>query len=104
MNAENDPQTDWFDWAETSLANWKTREAERHESFSPSAEQVLKFATQAALSLNHDAVGAEHLLAGVLKFYSGHATAVLRRAGLTLRALREEIESERGVSEQNKIN
>jgi len=103
MSAENDTHKDWFDWAETSLANWKIREAKWHESFSPSAEQVLKLATQAALSLKHDAVGAEHLLAGVLKFNSGHAAAVLRRAGLTLAALREEIESEWGESEQNKV-
>jgi ATP-dependent Clp protease ATP-binding subunit ClpC len=103
MTSEKGTQKDWFDWAETSLANWKVRDAERDESFSPCAEQVLKLATQAALSLNHDAVGAEHLLAGVLKFNSGHAAAALRGTGLTLPALREEIESAWGIDEQNKI-
>jgi ATP-dependent Clp protease ATP-binding subunit ClpC len=103
MTCEKGTQKDWFDWAETSLANWKVCDAEWHESFSPCAEQVLKLATQAALSLKHDAVGAEHLLAGVLKFNSGHAAAALRRTGLTLPALREEIVSAWGVSQQNKV-
>lgn len=103
MNAEGDTQIHRFDWDEVSLANCIIRAAKRHKSFSPSAEQVLKLATQAALSLKHDAVGAEHLLAGVLKFNSGHANEVLRRAGLTLPVLREEIESERGASQQNKV-
>jgi ATP-dependent Clp protease ATP-binding subunit ClpC len=103
MSSENDTQMDWFDWAESSLANRKARDTEWHASFSPCAEQVLELATQAALSLKHDAVGAEHLLAGVLKLNSGRAAAVLRRAGLTLPTLRQEIESEWGVSEQNKV-
>lgn len=103
MSSENDTQKDWFDWAGSFLAEWKVREQEWHESFSPRAEQVLELATQAALSLKHDAVGAEHLLAGVLKVNSGRGTAALMRAGLTLPSLREEIESERGVSGQTKV-
>jgi ATP-dependent Clp protease ATP-binding subunit ClpC len=103
MSSESDRQNDWFDWAETSLANWKLRAAERRGSFSASAEQVLKLATQAALSLKHDAVGAEHLLAGILKLDSGHAATALRQAGLTLPALREEIESAWGINEQKKV-
>lgn len=103
MSSENEAQKDWFDWAETSLANWKAGDTEHNNSFSPRAEQVLKLATQAALSLKHDAVGAEHLLAGVLKFNSGHAHAVLAQAGLTLPALREEIESAWGVRQQSKV-
>src|ERR1044071_2341590 len=104
MSIGSETQKDWFDWAETSLANWKRREAEWHDSFSASARQVLEFARQAALSLNYGAVGAEHLLAAVLKFNSGRAAAALRQAGLTLSALREEIELECGVSEETHIS
>jgi ATP-dependent Clp protease ATP-binding subunit ClpC len=104
MSTGSDTQKDWFDWAEASLANWKCREAEWHDSFSASARQVLELATQAALSLKHGAVGAEHLLAAVLKLNSGRTAAALRQAGLTLPALREEIESECGVSEEKQVN
>jgi len=103
MTSENYTQKDWFDWAESFVADWKVRDTEWHESFAPCAEQVLNLATQAALSLHHDAVGAEHLLAGVLKLNSGQAVAALKLAGLTLPLLREEIESERGVSGQTKV-
>ena len=103
MSSENAIQKDWFDWAETFLAHCKVHDMERHESFSPLAGQVLELATQAAISLKHGAVGAEHLLAGVLKLNSGHTTAALKRAGLTLPSLREEIESERGLSGQKMV-
>jgi ATP-dependent Clp protease ATP-binding subunit ClpC len=103
MSTGSDTQKDWFDWAESSLASQKLRDAERHSSFSACAEQVLELATQAALSLKHDAIGTEHLLAGVLKFNSGHAAVALRQAGLTLPALREEIEAARGTNAQKKV-
>ena len=103
MNSENDTQRDWFDWAESFLADCKVRDKKWHEQFSPQAEQVLGFAIQAALSLKHDAVGAEHLLAAVLMLNSGHGAAALKRAGLTLPSLREEIEAERGVSGQKMV-
>jgi ATP-dependent Clp protease ATP-binding subunit ClpC len=94
---------DWFDWAETYVADRKLSEAKWHNLFSPSAERVLKLAAQAAASLRHDAVGAEHLLAGVLKFNLGSAAAALKQAGLNLPVLRQEIESVLGVSEQKQI-
>jgi ATP-dependent Clp protease ATP-binding subunit ClpC len=99
----SDTQKDWFDWAESYLADWKARSSEWHNSFSPSAQQVLELATQAALSLNHHAIGAEHLLAAMLKLNSGSAAA-LKRAGLSLPTLREEIEAARGAGAQGKVN
>lgn len=103
MTSESDTQNDWFDWAESCLADWKSRDFAWHESFSPRAEQVLQLATQAAFSLNHDAVGAEHLLAGMLKLKFGTAATALKHAGITLPLLREEIESARGVGRQKKV-
>jgi len=99
----SDTQKDWFDWAEAYLAEWKARSSEWHNSLSPSAQQVLELATQAAYSLNHDAVGAEHLLAAILKLNSGSATA-LKHVGLSLPILREEIEVVRGASAHEKVN
>jgi ATP-dependent Clp protease ATP-binding subunit ClpC len=103
MSSEQDTQKDWFDWAEAFVADGKARAAEWQQSFSPCAEQVLELAAQAALSLRHDAIGAEHLLAGMLKFNSGHTAVALRRAGLTLPLWRAEIEFERGVSGEKMV-
>ena len=104
MNSESDTQRDWFDWAESFLADWKARDTEWHESFSPLAHRVLELATQAALSLQDDAVGTEHLLAGLLKLELGAASAALKDAGLSLPLLRAEIETERGGHQGRKIS
>jgi ATP-dependent Clp protease ATP-binding subunit ClpC len=103
MSTENATKKTWFDRALAFLADGRARAKERHEErhkmFSPCAEQVLELATQAALSLNHNFVGAEHLLAGILKLDSGKAVAALKSAGLTLPSWREEIEPYSGVGE-----
>ena len=94
---------DWFDRAESFLAKWKDREAGRGEPFTPEAWRVLKLTTPMALALGHDAVGAEHLLGAILKVDCGKGSVALMRAGLTVVALREEIEAERGVNEEGKV-
>ncbi len=101
MNSEEGTTTDWFDWAGTHLANWKAGRARWNALVSPAAQRVLRLATQAALSLEHNAVGAEHLLAAVLQFNPSPASAALERAGLTLAALREETGWAWAVSEQD---
>lgn len=100
----SDTQKNWFEWAESYVADLKTCESEWHRTWSPSARQVIDLATEATLSLHHDAVGAEHLLAAMLKLNAGHAPAELKRAGLNLLLLREEIEAAQGVSAQGKVN
>lgn len=85
------------------LSEWKANEArqiELRDAFSQGAVQVLKFAKQAAILLKHDAVGAEHILAGVLRWNGGIASDVLKNAGLRLSVLREEIETLRGLGLQ----
>jgi hypothetical protein len=101
MNSEKGTQADWFDWAGSYLANWKLSQARGNALVSPAAQRVLRLATQAALSLEHHAVGAEHLLAAVLQFNSGPARAALERAGLTFAALREETGWAWAISEQD---
>lgn len=91
------PKEDWFVWAESFLADWKDREREWAESFTADAGRVLAGAAQAARSLNQDYVGAEHLLAGILKFGTGAVGAALKDAGLSLAVLKMEIESARGA-------
>jgi len=104
MSSENDAKEDWFDWAESFLTDRKARETEWNESFSPRAERVLELATQAALSLHHDAVGVEHLLSGLLKLNSGAAAVALKDAGLNLALLRAEIDAERGKDREREIS
>ncbi|HWA24102.1 MAG TPA: Clp protease N-terminal domain-containing protein [Lacunisphaera sp.] len=93
MKSSEEPPKDWFAWAEAEIADWKARAAVPDETFSPEAVRVVELAARAARSLGHNYVGAEHLLAGIMKQGSGAGVAALERAGLTLPGLREEIES-----------
>jgi hypothetical protein len=61
-------------------------------SLTPLAQQTLEFARAEAPLLNHDFIGTEHVLLGVLKSQSGIAPKVMRRLGLEFEAIRAEIE------------
>ena len=59
--------------------------------YSPRALRVLELATEASERLGHEYIGSEHLLLGILAEAEGPAPQTLRRFGLTLREVREEI-------------
>jgi hypothetical protein len=55
------------------------------------AKKVLELATNEALNLNHNYVGTEHLLLGLLGQHDGVAAQTLRNFGLKLEDVREEV-------------
>ncbi len=57
----------------------------------PSAKMVIEFAITEARSLNHDYVGTEHLLLGLVKQESGIAAHVLLILGAKLEKIRAEV-------------
>ena len=52
--------------------------------FTPRAQQVLALARKEAERFNHNYVGTEHLLLGLIKLGQGVAVNVLQRMGLDL--------------------
>ena len=54
------------------------------KNFTPRAQQVLALARKEADRINHNYVGTEHLLLGMLKLGQGIAVNVLQRLGLDL--------------------
>lgn len=60
-------------------------------SFTPRAQQVLALARREADRLNHNFVGTEHLLLGLIALGQGVAVNVLLRAGLDLEAVRKRV-------------
>ena len=58
--------------------------------FTSRAKKVLEFAMSEARQLNHNYVGTEHLLLGLLREEKGLAARTLREAGITLDAVRIE--------------
>jgi ATP-dependent Clp protease ATP-binding subunit ClpC len=57
----------------------------------PRAKKVIEFAIEEARNLNHNYVGTEHLLLGLLREHDGVAAQVLMNLGLKLDEVREEV-------------
>ena len=71
--------------------------------FTPSAQQVLALARKEAERLNHNHVGTEHLLLGLIKLGEGSAFSVLRTFGLTFEAVRLGVEKQVGPGHDLKM-
>jgi ATP-dependent Clp protease ATP-binding subunit ClpC len=61
-------------------------------NFTPRAQQVLALASKEAGRFNHNYVGTEHLLLGLIKLGEGVAVNVLQKMGLDLEIVRKEVE------------
>src|SRR5690349_17463648 len=65
-------------------------------NFTPRAQQVLALARKEADRFNHNYVGTEHLLLGLIKLGQGVAVSVLQKMGLDLKTVRMEVEKHVG--------
>ena len=61
-------------------------------NFTPRAQQVLSLGRKEAERLNHNFLGTEHVLLGLIKLGQGVAVNVLGRLGLDLETVRAEVE------------
>jgi hypothetical protein len=66
-------------------------------NFTPRAQQVLALARKEAIRLNHNFVGTEHLLLGMIALGQGVAVNVLRKMGLDLETVRAEVKKQVGT-------
>src|SRR5246127_5441278 len=71
--------------------------------FTPRAQQVLALAIKEAERFNHNYVGTEHLLLGLIKLGQGVAVNVLQRMGLDLERVRLEVEKHVGSHPETKM-
>jgi ATP-dependent Clp protease ATP-binding subunit ClpC len=72
-------------------------------NFTPRAQQVLALARKEADRFNHNFVGTEHLLLGLIKLGQGVAVNVLQRLGLDLETVRMEVEKQVGTGPDQKM-
>src|SRR5437016_5571094 len=66
----------------------------------PRAKKVIEYAIEEARTLNHNYVGSEHLLLGLIREQEGVASQVLMNLGLRLEFVREEIMNLLGISSE----
>jgi len=72
-------------------------------NFTPRAQQVLQLARKEADRFNHNYVGTEHLLLGLIKLGQGVAVNVLQKMGLDLETVRMEVEKQVGTGPETKM-
>ncbi len=71
-------------------------------NFTPRAQQVLALARKEADRFNHNFVGTEHLLLGLIKLGQGVAVNVLQKMGLDLETVRMEVEKQSAAGPDQK--
>lgn len=67
--------------------------------FTTRAQRVILISQEEARRLNHDFVGAEHILLGLIALGEGVAAQVLANSGVDLRRVRSEIEKSAGTGD-----
>jgi ATP-dependent Clp protease ATP-binding subunit ClpA len=72
-------------------------------NFTPRAQQALGLARKEAERFNHNFVGTEHVLLGVIKLGQGVAVNVLQKIGLDLETVRSEVEKLVGTGPDQKM-
>src|SRR6187401_850570 len=76
---------------------------ETMNNFTPRAQQVLALARKEADRFNHNYVGTEHLLLGLIKLGQGVAVNVLQKMGMDLETVRMEVEKQVGSGPETKM-
>lgn len=59
--------------------------------FSQRVQRVLQYANESATKLNHEYIGSEHILLGLLKLGNGYAIEILGRLGVKINEIRAEL-------------
>src|SRR5262245_55499095 len=78
-------------WIENTVKQGKARPTGPDLPYTARAKKILEFSMSEARDLNHEYVGTEHLLLGVLREEKGIGAQALMDAGVTLETVRAEI-------------
>ncbi len=81
----------------------RSSEAQLAGNFTPRAQQALALARKEADRFNHNFVGTEHLLLGLIRLGQGVAVNVLQKLGLDLATVRRQVENQVGSGPDPKM-
>ncbi len=85
------------------VPNFSSAADESMNNFTPRSQQVLALARKEADRFNHNFVGTEHVLLGLIKLGQGVAVNVLQNLGLDLETVRLEVEKQVGTGPDQKL-
>jgi ATP-dependent Clp protease ATP-binding subunit ClpA len=94
----------WFSsfWKALTVRPASDRLLDSVSNFSPRAQQVLALARKESDRFQHNFVGTEHLLLGLIRVGQGTAVTVLGKMGLDLEIVRTEVENQIGTGPDRK--
>jgi ATP-dependent Clp protease ATP-binding subunit ClpC len=81
-----------IEWRSCSTRTETEEEQPMYERFTDRARKVMQLANQEAQRFNHEYIGTEHILLGLVKEGSGVAANVLKNLDIDLRKIRIEVE------------
>ena len=81
----------------------KVFEVEALENYTPRARQILALAREESERFNHNFIGTEHVILGLLRLNTGVACNVLKNKGVALETIRLEVEKEVGRVPEQKV-
>ena len=87
----------FWEWVNAGSAGGRQTSTEEVKNFTPRAQQALALARKEADRFNHNFVGTEHLLLGLIKLGQGTAVNVLQKLGLDLETVRMAVEKAVGT-------
>lgn len=70
------------------------------DRFTERAQKVMVYSQEEAIRLNHNYIGTEHILLGLLREVEGTAAQVLKSKGITLDLIRQQVEAAIGKGQQ----
>ncbi len=77
------------------------RTAINHLPQTPRAKMAIEYALEEAMELNHNYLGTEHIILGLLRESEGIAAQVLMNLGLNLASVRNEVLNLTGAAEDS---
>src|SRR5438876_1420298 len=80
-------------WPRPGATRTHRRKDTMHDKFTERVRKVIYLAREEAARLQHDYIGTEHLLLGVIREGEGIAATVLNNLGLDLDRIRQEVEN-----------
>ena len=86
-----EPSQEEKDFIQT-LGNLSQDERDRFDTFTVRARRVLRFSREEAQRFQHNYIGTEHLLLGLVRENGGTAAAVLRNLGVEIKKVRSSVE------------
>jgi ATP-dependent Clp protease ATP-binding subunit ClpA len=89
--------------SERGFGDPRVQHMQAMNNFTPRAQRVLALARKEADNFNHNFVGTEHLLLGLISLGQGVAVTVLRKLGLDLETVRAEVERQVGTGPEQRV-